>query len=136
MTTVTQSLPTSTMNSYADIVNQKQPQVSNCTEDVPIELNDNRMKNRLFLLHPDLIERLEYTYNTPPPPRRFKLQCLQDFIDKVSNKDEDDDDDDDYDNYNDIYNEDRLHESPCLNNDDDTFYDSDYDYEKELDIEY
>jgi len=146
MATATQTLPniqqTSNMNSYASIVNQKQVQVSNPTDDVPIEMNDHRMKNKLFLIHPDLLEKLEYTYTSPPPPHRFKLQCLQDFIDKVSNKDEDDDDE----HYNDIYNVDRLHETPRFNNlddydydydyDCDYHYDSEYDYEKDVDIEH
>ena len=41
--------------------------------------------------------------------------------------------------YNDIYNEDRLHETPRFNdgdNDYDYDYDSEYDYEKDVDIEH
>lgn len=137
MATATQNLPniqqTSNMKSYAAIVNQKQAQVSNPTEDVPIELNDHRMKNKLFLIHPDLIEKLEYTYTPPPPPRRFKFQCLQDFINWNLNKYKDHFDDDEH--YNDIYNEDRLYETPRFNNLDD-YDDSEYDYEKDIDIEH
>ena len=134
MATATQSLPnikqTSNMKSYAAIVNQKQAQVSNPTEEVPIELNDHRMKNKLFLIHPDLIEKLEYTYTPPPPPRRFKFQCLQDFINWNLNKYKDHDDDDDH--YNDIYNEDRLYETPRFNDGDDDY--DELDYENEPDI--
>lgn len=143
MATATQSLPnikqTSNMKSYAAIVNQKQAQVSNPTEDVPIELNDHRMKNKLFLIHPDLIEKLEYTYTPPPPPRRFKFQCLQDFINWNLNKYKDHFDDDGDDHYNDIYNEDRLYETPRFNDCDDDyqyFEDSEYDYDKDIDIEH
>ena len=153
MATATQTLPNiqqiTNMNSYSDIVNQTLAQVSNPTQDAPVELNDHRMKNKLFLIHPDLLDKLEYTYTPPPPPHRFKLQCLQDFIDKGSNKHEHHDNDDYNDIYNDIYNynEDRLYETPRFNNLDDyncdyhcdyhyeTEYDSEYDdYEKDLDI--
>ena len=147
MATATQRLPniqqTSNMKSYAAIVNQKQAQVSNPTEDVPIELNDHRMKNKLFLIHPDLLEKLEYTYTPPPPQRRFKFQCLQDFINWNLNKYKDhfDDDDDGDDHYNDVYNEDRLYETPRFNDGDDyDDYNYDYDYdsenEKDVDIEH
>lgn len=134
MATATQTLPEiknkSDMISYANIVNQKQPVVTKNNTEIPIELDDHRMKNKLFLIHPDLIEKIEYTYKPPPPPPgRFKFQCVQDFIDWNIKKYNDDFDDE---HYNDIYNEDRLYETPRFNNDDDYDYYSDYDYEEEL----
>ena len=150
MTTVTPIFPilqqtSAMMTSYADVVNQKNPQVAIPTEDIPIVVDDSRMKNRLFLMHPNLVENIDYTFSPPPPPRCppprcFKLQCLQDFIDKVRNKDEDDDDDDyDFDGF--YYNcrdydldDEPLHQI-LPDPDDDADYDADYENEQDLDIE-
>tara|TARA_B110000967_G_scaffold130712_1_gene133537 strand:- start:2196 stop:2657 length:462 start_codon:yes stop_codon:yes gene_type:complete len=128
MTTVTPTFPILQqnkapimMNSYADAINQQNPQVSIPTQDIPIVVDDPRMKNHLFLLHPNIVENIDYTFSPPPPPRRFKLQCLQDFIDKVRNKD-DDEDDDEYDIIDDCYYD--YHDN---NLDDDPLYNAHYD---------
>jgi len=154
MTTITPIFPilqqtASMMNSYADVINQKKPPVAIPTEDIPIVVDDRRMKNRLFLMHPNLVENIDYTFSPPPPPRCFKLQCLQDFIDKVKNKDEDNDDDD-YDlddfyyNYRDYdygLDDEPLHQIPSYAADDDdaaaaaAAADADYENEQDLDIE-
>jgi len=130
------------MNSYADAINQINPQVSIPTEDIPVVVDDPRMKNHLFLLHPNLVENIDYTFSPPPPPRRFKLQCLQDFIDKVKNKDDDDDDNEyDLDDFYYDHHENDLDDDPVYNTPNDDLDDdaaaaaADYDNEQDLDIE-
>ena len=145
MTTVTPIFPilqqtASIMNSYADVINQKKTPVAIPTEDIPIVVDDRRMKNRLFLMHPNLVENIDYIFSPPPPPRRFKLRCLQDFIDKVRNKEEDNDDDD-YDlddfyyNYRDDYRDYDLDDEPLHQIPSNAADDAAADYDNEQDIE-
>ena len=79
------------MFKFADVIKKDIhiPTISIC--ETPVVLDDKRLQNRLFLIHPNLLD--ESKLKLPPSPPRFEINSIDDIRQRNIQKYKDDDDD-------------------------------------------